>query len=807
MSQKGNVNDLLINFDNLAIDDSTNAPTTDNHASYTNNQHSESHAKSASMTFMCSATPIYKLLGSGSIDVNDNNPFDQMDKKANLADDPFEIVEYAACANTSNPKSDRVVEMGTLISLDSPILVRDDTPIAHSEDSCFNEKCDTLISVQNTSHKMATTLKETPTKVNSPTGKSRGKPRTDSLSLLKYSFSNSRSEVNTDNNTSPTLNDSINDDQMIHRMKLSTLAMRRNSNDESFDDIWSTKPNLIDSQTDIDIESDIDSDLATLNIPMLNESKTQTKSPEHIDAHNVSVDEAKEPKNVHRNDLLEKLASIKQNNLSSPRRSNVTAPVHNESVDEVKLIETRDSDDEPFTPKSQYSTIRPEQLMSANNPNSLIDNLRQLVNQCDDQLKQSEAKHLLDNLSSLLTKDKAPGLGPRSNTFIEPKPIQRQGTFSIEKDEQDEKSDEDKRPVEEESNNVTTDELVTIDKEEKVIASNESSIKEPRPSTSPDYSDIVKQIQAVLSAQQNANLLQSNAQQQNTQARNPIIVVIPQSNDVCDILQTNEARNMPSRARSRSLNLKEKPLAALKAAQAKNEIQQRQAALPITPIKRPFLTRRSSFGAIQRPVVGATPQSTHLEKVTESKLNVKTTTTTANAATLRRRSLQTLITDTKEPVVAQKKETTTLNRRRSFQCPSTSTSSGIRSPSPKPNMSNASSLTRRRSFNNQPVPKDTPQKLKSSYGILKKPAAAPSNLKIRVTQTLGSRAAGTSTRAAPMKAVVPMSCVAPSLLPAKDIVSPIENKRDKSLITSTPRNFSIPKPSDSLKKSEFVGGR
>lgn len=700
MSQKGNANDLLINFDHLTIDDSTNAPTTDNNASHTN-QPSANNANSASMPFMCSTTPIYKLLGSGSIDLNDNNPFDQMDKKANLADDPFEIAEHAACASTSNPKADRVVEMGTLISLDSPTLARDDTPFSFFDDTSANQKCDTPKSsnVQDASQKLVT-LKDTPTKLSSPTNKTRGKGRNDSLSLLEYSFSNSRTKPNTDI-TSPTPNEDLPaDDQMVNKIKLSTLAMRRNSNDDSFDDIWSTKPNFIDSQTDIDVDSDIDSDLAKLNIPMLNESKSKApaKSPEHIDALNDSVDEARETKKVHRNDLLVKFASLKQNNLSSPRRSNVAASTSNDSIDDVKPVETNESTDEPFTPISQYSTIRPEQLLPANNPNSLIDNLRQLVNQCDDQFKQSEAKHLLDNLSSLLTKDKAPGIGPRSNTFTEIKPIKRQGTFSIEKEENNEKCDEDKISDKEQSNNVTTDELVTIDKPDKVIELDESPIEATKTSTSPDYSDIVKQMQTVLNAQQNASLLQSNSQQQNTQAMNPIIVVIPsQTNDICDIRQANEARNAPSRVRSRSLNLKEKPLAALKAAQAKNEMQQRQAALPITPIKRPALTRRSSFGTIQRPAAGNTQQSSQLERVTEYKLSSKTT-TSANAGTLRHRSLQAPITDTKEPVPAQKKETTTINRRRSFQCPPTPTSPGIRSPSPKPGMSNASSLTRRRSL-------------------------------------------------------------------------------------------------------------
>lgn len=809
MSNEDNASDLLINFDNLSIDDSTNNSTADNHASHTENN--------AQMPFMCSTTPIYKLLGSSSSDLNDNNPFDQLDKKANLSDDPFEIVENAACSNSSNQEAERVVEMGTLISLDSPILARDDL-LSRQLSGSPVKQCDTVKSVLNTSQTTPTGLRSTPTKPQhgSPGGRSRTKQRPDSLSLLKYSFSNSRSEATGDNASPAASEDSLDDEQMTQKHKKNMLAMRRNSNDDSFDDIWSTIPNFIDSQTDIDIDSDIDSDIAKLKIPMLVETKAQSKSPESIVSTTLheTVDDVKEHKHVHRNDLLVKFASIKQNNLSSPVRSKEAAnisPVHIEPVEVVAPTEEPVANaDEPFiTPKSQYSAVRPEYLLPANNPNSLIDNLRHLVNQCDDELQQSEAKHLLDNLSSLLTKEKPPGLGPRSNTFIEPKPLQRQNTFNID-DEKNAKNEQETnntaesgQKMESKTNNVETGELITIgDVEEESQAINVEEVAPVQDtntlttSTVPDYSDIVRQIQAVLGAQQNFNILQQNSQQQNVQALNPIIVVIPQTNEVRDSPQVADPRPALVRSRSRSLNLKEKPLAALKAIQAKNELQQRQSLLPATPSKRTSLVRRSSFGAIQRPAVtSGTAPSAQLANVLELQPNAKAA---ANTGSLRRRSLQTLVSDSKEPAPAQKKEPTAINRRRSFQ----STNSGIRSPSPKASASSgSSSLTRRRSFNNPlATAKDTPQKLKTSYGILRKPSVPPTNLKIRVTQTLGSKAAGSSTRAAPMKAVVPMNCVAPTLTATKDIISPSDNKRDKSLITSTPRSLYIPKPSESIKK-------
>lgn len=804
MSNKGNASDLLINFDNLSFDDDTNDLIADIHASHSGQQ-AEETAPMASMPFMCSTTPIYKLLGSSTIDLNDNNPFDQLDKRANLSDDPFEIVENAACANSSKQRAECIVETGTLISLDSPTLTRDELVTVSPA-----KPCDTPKSVQNATQKTPTGLREAPTKPQSgsPSGRTRNKTRPDSLSLLKYSFSNSRTEPNGDN-ASPTAGEDLpGDEQMAHKHKMSMLAMRRNSNDDSFDDIWSTKPNLIDSQTDIDI--DFDSDIAELNIPMLVEPKAQQKSPESTESTtlNETVDDAKEHKHVHRNDLLVKLASIKQNNLSSPVRATVRAsisPVQGDPAADAPAVEQPLANaDEPFyTPKSHFSAVRPEHLMTANNPNSLIDNLRHLVNQCDDELQQSEAKNLLDNLSSLLTKEKAPGLGPRSNTFTELKPLKRQNTFNIDDEKPAETGpakDTSAENGKQAGENVATDELISIgqaDEQSDAVEAEQAApvhdAKITTAATGPDYSDIVRQIQAVLGAQQNINVLQPNAQQQN--ALNPIILVIPQTNEVRDSPQAADARHVPLRARSRSLNLKEKPIAALKAMQAKNELQQRQSALPTTPSKRAPVLRRSSFGVIQRPAApSSAAPATQLANVFESQGKA-----TANAAALRRRSLQTLPTDAKVPAPVQAKGLAALNRRRSFQS-ATSASSGVRSPSPKPSAPSTSNLTRRRSFNSPLSAKDTPQKLKTSYGIMRKPTAPPTNLKIRVTQALGSKATGSSTRAAPMKAVVPMKCVATAATATKEHVSPADSKRDKSLITSTPRNFAIPKPSGSIRK-------
>lgn len=790
---KENNENLLIDFNNLNIsDDRFNKNINRNECDAAKNvpqDRSSTKHESQSMAFLCSSQPLYKLLErTGSAEIEDNNPFDHLDKQAGLLDDPFEIVENAALISSGSTLENEKheVETGTLITFDSPNNGKPPLNDIHSSTLCDtpkscsssndNKSKETFSqdSVQNTSQKQLINTNDTSQKPSaSPTGRSKGKNT--SISLLKYSLSNSRTDL-ANENLSP-------GDEHLYRnetqQKKSKMGMRRGSStDDSFDDIWATIPNLIDSQTDMDIDSDIDNDIAKLNIPMLNVSTPGKNSEENgnSNADNERSEECLETKAFHRNEILEKFASIKQKIPQSPAISDTTTtivPVHNETVD-IKCDQSQSCfDDEPVTPKSQFSSVvLPQPPQPADNPNSLIENLMKMVNQCGDKSQQITAKHLLDDLSSILTKG-----GKYENKEIDPKnhiekcqpvfsQLKRQGTFSIEKDDTD-----------------TTNVSYVSD----INCSNGTH----SPRVDNELSAVMQQIQNAFGSNQSINVLQSNDQYgelAGPSVKPTYIVVMAQSG-----MEYKEESTFqrPQRSRSQSLTLKEKPLAAIRAAQHKMEKSQVQSVAPSTPLKHPFLQRRSSFSSIVRKTQTVdTEVPAKIEKPSEKPNPPKV---------IRRRSLQGPSNKQPDPVATvQAKSSSQILRRRSFQ--ETSTATGIRSPSPKSKFNRASSstnttgtLTRRKSFATD-LTKESPHKMKSSYGIMKKPPAptAARNLKIRVTQGASGRSS------APLRAVVPMKQVA-SLLLINETVSPLDDKRNSALITSTPRSIPILSPAKSTK--------
>lgn len=781
MSQKGHQDNLLIDFDNLSVDESKECNKQNSNELFARSSSSndlisirsrESEISDKSAAFICSSVPIYKLLNSNaSDDTESNNPFDQMDKQAALLDDPFEILSNTA-SNSSyslNNVNKNNVQTGTLISFDSPSHVKIDFNESPNLNPPNTQKQNNNESAPNTSQISLENIKNTPRRP-SPCGKNRVKTKNNSLNLLKYSLSNSRSEVFNENESPVFSDDSASADEILHRKTLKVSSRKNSTTDDSFDDIWSTKPNLIDSQTDIDIESDFDNDIAELNIPMLNTVTTITRQENKSDSKTTDAspeENLPEVKYTNRSELLEKLASIKQKIPQSPM-SNATfinQLTHNQTVD-MKI----NSHYEPMTPKSQYSSIFPQHLITQpNNPNSLIENLKKLVDQCDDKIKQVAAKNLLDSLSSILASNQSPKNSEceeKSNNIAEdckPKPIKREGTFSIDKTE-DKESDPLSAQVENSTNKVTL----------------ETDIN----SMNPSLSNVVKQIQNVLGTHQNINVLQTNMEQMTQPAAefssvNPTYIVVmaqPAINYNDDLEEEIETNQQPNRSRSKSLNLREKPLAALRATQNKIDHQQIQT----TPVRRPALIRRSSFGAMTRPIFNK-PSNCKDETAAKISQDQKNTV----MPKLKRRTSIHLPSDV-QPVP---QKDTNLTRRRSFQEPR------IRSPSPKKNiqtrltsgnrMSGGASLSRRKSIHNEATSKDSPQKPKSLYGIMKKPPAPPAtrSLKIRVTQTMGT---GRST--APLRAIVPISRVAP-LLMSGETVSPIDDSKTKSIITSTPRSM------------------
>lgn len=798
MSQNEDYENLLIDFNNVNLsDDHSNVDQT-KHSPMTAEVLDTSSAKQAShsLALLCSSQPLYKLLQrSESIEVEDNNPFDHLDKQAGLLDDPFEIVENAALISSESivENGTTEVETGTLISIDSPVNVKTvpqssihsqtlcDTPktcSASNDNKCTLPKdIKSHDSVQNTSQKqLISSANISPKSSASPTGRSKAKNT--SLSLLKYSLSNSRLDLASGNVSLG--EEHFSGDETLQ--KKSKIGSRRNSTkDDSFDDIWATKPNLIDSQTDIDIDSDIDNDIANLNIPMLNSSTSCSKTEENgvPEADDEMSRETAESKAVIWNGILEKLASIKLKIPQSPAPiETTTTPIHNQTVD-IKCSQMRNvTDGEPVTPKSQFSSIVLPQSLP-DDTNSLIEHLKKMVDQCDDKSKQMTAKHLLNDLSSILTKSNGTENDEMSKHHIEKRQpvfsqLKRQGTFSIEKNDCNDTT---------EGSNVSD---INCSNEKRSSGTKDNKMDA-------GLSQVMKQIQNAFGSHQKINVLQTNDQPiaGSTASVNPTYIVVmaqPQFDDNEEI-----TTQRPHRSRSQSLTLKEKPLAAIRAAQQRSEQSQVQSSVVATPIKRPVLQRRSSFGTIIRKLPNAEIE------IPSRPINPVDKPDTQKV--IRRRSLQCPAVKQEEPEKIHPKQLNPVVRRRSFQ--GTSTAPGIRSPSPKPNLNSGrgplrpnlnttGTLTRRKSFATDST-KDSPQKLKSSYGIMKKPPApaATRNLKIRVSQGANGRSS------APLRAVVPMKQVA-SLLLINETVSPVEDSRNKPLITSTPRSC-IPSPAKSKK--------
>lgn len=738
-----------------------------------------------SVSLFHSSVPLYKLLGShamASVDSADNNPFDCMVKQVRLLDDPFEIVENAAKATSSTNVEHQHVEMGTLISLDSL-----DAPSPSSEPNQI-EIIEISSSSSDNSHQESISAKQTQNSVqtsnivnddrtppsattqnaftgmvnnmSTPLSRNSVKTKSSALHLLKFSLSNNRLDSTSDNG-SPILNDrdSSSGDEyatVLHQKMLNskTLMLRTPAADESFDDLSATKPNWVDSETDMENDSDLDNDIAKLNIPMLTtkipcESGDTVTTPTTADTEKI-VNDARSKEHdavVSRDKLLEKLASIKLR-LPSPTGGDA---VNNETMKVSRV----DEDDDNRTPKNECTRSTISASLKAENPNSLIANLQKIVDQCDDKQKQLQAKTLLENLSTILTLDgeKTQVISDKSSSSPEltpPQPIVRQGTFNIDCGSD---AKQKRQPSSKHDANFTPK------------TSHEPKSKSPSKASAmnPALSQVLKDLQNVLGTNQCVNIVQANIQPQDNDGTNPTYIVVmgASSNDTMEI-GTPQSNVMQRTYRSHSFSTRDRPLAAVRAAQIKAEQQPPQQASSNvqTPMRRPPLTRRSSFGSITR-------------------------------------------TNANEQVAPPPKPATTILRRRSLQGPMTT--SNMRPPSPKstfaakstcPIKSSAPSSdavpAKRRSLlsTSTAAPKDSPSKMKSSYGIIKKPQAPPlvRNLKIRVKESFAARSS------APMRAVVPMNCVAP-LVMINESVTPIDDKQRKGLITSTSRSLALPNTS------------
>lgn len=361
MSRSENCGNLLIDFSKIT--ESNEPPDDSNQNKFaTATTLNDSLSTKRANRILCSSQPLYKLLADSN-DVEDSNPFDHFEKKAGLLDDPFETVEIAA------------------LILADPVVA---TPVGEVPEV----KMATLISFDSTMSEPLNSIENTPQKHSSAT-------KTISQKSSSSSSSNSCS-------------DSIAFTDIVSYSEENLCAeLRRDSGlDDSFDDIWSTIPNLIDSQTEIDFGSDTDSDIAKLNIPMLKISvaNSQLEGNAATNPGNSDIKKSIETKTLDRSNIVEKLASIKLKEVSMKPR----IPIYNQAVhinNGSQLHENFDNDAiTPATLRSPVEAQHQHQNATGNNAESLIKNLQELVDQCDDKRKQIKAKHLLNGLSSILTK-------------------------------------------------------------------------------------------------------------------------------------------------------------------------------------------------------------------------------------------------------------------------------------------------------------------------------------------------------------------------------------------------------------------
>lgn len=369
----------MTDLSNLAIEPS--ADLNQNKLASTEALSECSSIKRTSNKILCSSLPLYKLWANSS-DVEVNNPFDHFERQAGLFDDPFEIAENAALilansvvATTVATIVSEVPEDATLISFDSMVSEAPRNVLS------ANAQAHQLTVIPNTSqeHKM-TVFANVSQK---------------STSSSPLCASNSHL-------------DSIAADDVK-----SGEANDKQKHDDSFDDIWSTSlSNLVDSQAEFDVESDTDSDIAKLNIPMLNIPIPNSQSEENLIVDPVNGDHSE---SLSRSKILEQLASIKQNSPSLPLPLKLspteTVPInHKNGCELIKGgSQLRGSFiEEATTPLTQNLSIVPvhhqQENVTSNNPDALIKKLQTLVHQCDDKRKKMAAKYLLNDLSSILTK-------------------------------------------------------------------------------------------------------------------------------------------------------------------------------------------------------------------------------------------------------------------------------------------------------------------------------------------------------------------------------------------------------------------
>lgn len=273
--------------------------------------------------------------------------------------------------------------------------------------------------------------------------------------------------------------------------------------DDSCDDLMAIKPNWIDSETDID------SDLEMMKIPILQEIPSpivQQKAMPWTQKENKAIDE--------------------------------------NSIPTTKHVNTNNSPDL----ESLREKVQQHKAEKKNNQDilTIIDSLKKVIKDCGNDAKKAEVNGLLESLSNLVNDKNSNGSNEKLNTQTPPpkidiitsppkmdtltpppQPIVRQGTFDMESKENSKSEDNNKQEEENptQQSEHQPDDEVQIDQNISTGTHSVHSVQSPEPDQS-QVSDIVEQIGRLL-GNQNVNVVQANLGTNNTSGTiNPTYIVV-----------------------------------------------------------------------------------------------------------------------------------------------------------------------------------------------------------------------------------------------------------------------------------------
>lgn len=387
--------------------------------------------------------PTDMIIGFNKRDSLDNNPFDHALKQVNLLNDPFEIVfnEQRKQQNAGSQSINNTnVETANLIG------TTDDSYLSQNKANCENPAVNLPINLTDCS-----SIDETQIPLNkSVIGKEELTYATvSSISLAKQQTITERHSsisgelvINSAEIVSPlTLPQqkirSTSLDGTAQRLKLLKLSFTNSPKTQFSDDSLlmngsspiedSFEENILMNEQLNLVDSDADSDIEQLKIPFLKkECKKLAEFQTDVSLHNIE-------------EQLEKFKSVFVDNDGN----GINVPT---TTDDQPSADNSESNN-----KSSTSTLS---KASSTNIDSLLDDLKKVVEQCQNEKMKSHATALLTNLGAVLNNNEQQPMAVEDDDDIS-KPVSvitRQGTFNMDDEDLDMKTINDE--------NVTIDQAV-----------------------------------------------------------------------------------------------------------------------------------------------------------------------------------------------------------------------------------------------------------------------------------------------------------------------------------------------------------